>query len=312
MRLSESLACGSRQSTPGTGGSQCGAGSAFTLIRPRVLAIRDTTPLLRLGLWDAFGAGVACTIAFASLARLLTTFSTLSMGTIQPSGVTFLGLTAGELGALLASFVVALLAGGVITLGVWRGTFAALIRQQTPPSFGRLGIAVGIGSAAGLALGLETALETPVRPALGPLVSAATLGWDLALVIGFVIFAHWVAVGAGVWLRVPTAAAPRLRFAAGLVVAGLVLGAWLGPFFFWRSMLLPPIDTFGSGQTGETPAIVLLGLSLSSVLPMAAYAANASTHRPVPGDHLGVSACRGDRSYYEYRSRHAPSAVGVP
>jgi hypothetical protein len=103
-----------------------------------------------MGFWEAFGAGIAATLADANVVGLLSSFSgdTLEL-------------------RWLAALVFAPLAVGVVGLGAWRASYAALARGEPPPNGLALGLGLGLGFLAGQQLSFAQALGVSTTPGTG-------------------------------------------------------------------------------------------------------------------------------------------------
>jgi Zn-dependent protease with chaperone function len=179
----------------------------------RLSIVNDTRRLFPLGLLVAFGTGIATTIAFESMVRLLVIYVT------DPIDVN-----------LLAAFVFAPLAMGAVGIGIWRGSWAKLAEAQTPPSTWSLALAF----AAGLLLGPELALERFVPEENATLIRAlpGSIPWIAALIVGLVLLFAWVGTSGEAWLRALAATSRPTRVnAVGLLFASGVLAIFVGIYY---------------------------------------------------------------------------------
>ena len=170
--------------------------------------LTETDHLFRMGFWDAFGTGVAAMVAVP--------FLTLALGLAIPSQLEYWA-------PMLTALFFAPLAVGVVGLGVWRGTFEAWARNETPRGMGRLGLALGLGVMVGQAL----SLDAPVVAGETPVVFNLLLG--VSLLVGLPCFLWWISIGARAWLeRVTILRSLRVVVLLGLVTVGLVPTVLLG------------------------------------------------------------------------------------
>jgi len=193
-------------------------------------ALDDTDRMFRMGFWDAFGTGIAATIAFQDLDYLLS-----ALAPMAESFWTWLG----------AAFVFAPLAVGVVGLGVWRGTFAALARGRAPRGMGRLGLALGLGAILGHVLSIVTYIVSKSEDNLtGWTLFTFDLLWNGLLLISLFIFFRWVAAGASAWLEVAAAGrSPRPVYWLGLVIAGGLLAVWLASVYRLQDLRVSAAST---------------------------------------------------------------------
>jgi hypothetical protein len=179
----------------------------------RLSIVDDTRRLFPLGLLVAFGTGIATTIAFETMVRLLVLYVT------DPIDV-----------HVLAAFVFAPLAMGAVGIGIWRGSWAKLAEAQTPPSTWSLALAF----AAGLLLGPELALERFVPEEDATLIRAlpGSIPWIAALIVGLVLLFAWVGTSGEAWLRALAATSRPARVnAVGLLFASGVLAIFVGIYY---------------------------------------------------------------------------------
>lgn len=214
--------------------------------RRRTLA--ETDRLFRMGFWDAFGTGVAAMVAVPIL--------TLVLGLGIPSRLEDWAPTA-------AALLFAPLAVGVVGLGAWRGTFAALARDEAPQGMGRLGLALGLGLMAGQALSLDA-------PAVA---SETTVLFNLALgsllLIGLPCLVWWISAGARAWLeRIGTRHSLRLVALFGLISVGLLSTVVLGSLLWLLTtgpaslglLALVPVGLLNAVLQSPLTLLVLVGL----------------------------------------------------
>jgi len=168
-------------------------------------AVSDPGMLFRFGFWEAAAAGVSVSVTYLLLSLSLS----LSVFTLP-----------GNAAAEPTALILAVITGGLITLGIWRGSWYALASSHPLPSV----IRPGLGLAAGLAAG---AVLTRPAVRLLPPQSAVVIGVTLAVVVG------WVAGLAAAWLPTLRGRSPRWPLLAATAAAVVVIAAlfqlWLAP-----------------------------------------------------------------------------------
>lgn len=184
----------------------------------RIRALESTDSLFGLGTLEAFGAGIAATIAYAEVATLIGFYVTDPLATMWLSAAVF-----------------APLATCIVGLGAWRGTFGALARGRRPGGSWRLGLALGAGLLVGERVSLTTGIGADV-----PIVGTRLLGldavWAAIILLGLCLFVSWITASAALWLSATARArSPRWAYTSGLVVASAVLTVGLGIFFLVRA-----------------------------------------------------------------------------
>ncbi len=227
-------------------------------------ALDETGQLFRLSFWDAFGTGVAATIAFSTLEFLLFSFAP-----DQQEGLATLG----------TALFFAPLAVGVVGAGAWRGAFAALVRGEAPRGAGGLGLGLGLGLILGQILSFVPEFETA-----SALAGVFGLGqadfwvfyilWSVLLLASLFFFLRWIAAGASLWLQVVTTRRSlRLISGLGLTIAGGVLTVWLGSLFSLSnlSLLLFLVDPLGAYIFITGSPLTLLTLMSLWTFPLAAW-----------------------------------------
>jgi Zn-dependent protease with chaperone function len=228
--------------------------------RRRVL--EDPGRLFPMGVWDAFATGIAAAIALPNIIVLMTALRT--------------GSTLPELELLAAVLFVVPLVVGVVGLGTWRTTFAALARGETPRGAGRLGLGLGLGMLLGLILSFTSAFTFEAEEALPGAELLFNIAWGMLLLISLFFFVRWIAVGASAWLEIALShRSPRLFYTWGLVIAGGMLAIWLALLFYMRGLgtaivfvLASPLGTLWS--IVQHPLTLLLLISLWA-FPLAAW-----------------------------------------
>jgi Zn-dependent protease with chaperone function len=224
--------------------------------------LEDPGRLFPMRFGDAFATGIAAAIALPDLISLMTALRT---GASSP-GIESLG------GVL----VVAPLVVGVVGLGVWRTTFAALARGEGPRNTVYLGVGLGIGILLGLIFSFNSAVRLATTEALSGSELLFYIAWGALLLISLAFFLWWIAAGASAWLEVAVVnKSPRAFYLLGLTTAGGVLAIWLGLLFYIRGLgsaviyvLVSPLGTLWS--IVQHPFTLLLMVSLWA-FPLAAW-----------------------------------------
>ena len=231
----------------------------------RLQTLEDTYRLLRLGFWDAFGAGLAAAIIVKSVQLLFMGLFFTPELTRQP---VYLWGFAAVVGFVLPVFFISL-AVGVVGIGVWRGAFATLVRGQTPHEAGRLGCALALGILSGELLllapvafvGSGSVMSDQSTP-LGSnilLGSLTALGITLLFATLFLIF-KWVAAAASAWLEVVLhRRSPSPALTISLVIASASVTVWamgitlmtsaLIVYSAWHRFNLPEIPSLSGFYT---------------------------------------------------------------
>jgi hypothetical protein len=139
---------------------------------------------------------------------------------------------------IVVALTVVPLAAGVVGLGGWRETFAALARGEAPAGAGRLGLSLGLGALLGEVLSFSApfAGAEQLNPDGAGLVFGFRILWGIALLVSLVLFLRWIVAGAATWLEVVAAGrSPRPAYAAGLAVGGSVLALWFALLLSFRA-----------------------------------------------------------------------------
>lgn len=185
----------------------------------RIATLDDAARLFRLDWGTAFAIGLAATVALPAVENVLT----LGLPPALEVNATTLAVAA------LAAFAVA-----ALSVGIWRGSFAAQMRGEPVRAVGRLGLAVGVGMLAGLRLALSITRVLGASATSGDPVT--TLIFDVVfaaiLIFSLVALAHWSYAGASAWFEV-TGSVAQMRLILRLGVAlAMSLGVfWLGHYF---------------------------------------------------------------------------------
>ena len=184
----------------------------------RLRALEDPRGLFSLGTFEAFGAGIAATIAFAEVVTLVDFFAVEALSTMWISALVF-----------------APLAVGVVGLGAWRSAFGALALGERPRGSWRLGVALGVGFLVGQHFSLVAALG-PDPTIISAKPWTLDVLWSVVLLVGLGLFVAWITTSACTWLPVAAPSrSPAWASALGLVVAAGVLTVFMGIFFLVRT-----------------------------------------------------------------------------
>ncbi len=191
----------------------------------RCRVLDETQRLFRLNFWEAFGVGVAVTIAFSNIQTLVGWIGLLT-------GIQKIADLALEL--LVPVIIFAPIIVGVLGLSTWRATFAKIARDAAPHGSGLLGLSLGFG----LILGRFLLLSPQPLPGSTDLATLLyDLPWNVLLLIGLFFFFRWIAAGASVWLEIAaTRRSLRLIYTSGLIIASVVLIIGLEYLFYYRDL----------------------------------------------------------------------------
>jgi hypothetical protein len=178
-------------------------------------ALNDTQHLFQMGFWEAFGTGIAATIAFQNVENFV------------PTSNPFLS-------TLGAGLIFAPLIVGVVGSGVWRAALAALVRRTMPRNTGRMALGLGLGLLLGQNLSLAAFALSKSKLALTGLdLFVFDILWIGVLLVSSLCLLYWIAAGASTWMEVAAASrSPRPAYRVGLIIAGIWLTVWLGLLFY--------------------------------------------------------------------------------
>lgn len=176
----------------------------------------STDALFSLGTLEAFGVGVAATVAYQEVTDVLG----------------YVGLV--RLEALstwwISALVFAPLAVGVVGIGAWRGAFAALARGRRPTGGWALGAALAAGLLAGQQLELSSAITA--QDAVLNAADGTNLVWAAVAVAAVAAFVAWLTSAADVWLPVAGRRSPTPALLAAFGAGSLVLTLGVGLFLY--------------------------------------------------------------------------------
>lgn len=188
--------------------------------RMRRATLHDSWPLLQIGFWDALGAGVAASIAFAALERF------------------FFVLTGGGSQQIVpAALVFGSLAAGVVGTGLWRATCASFKQGKTARGVGWIAVGMMCGILIGQSLSLSSINHLPALNTLGSFLTLWT-AWSLLLLLSLWLILRWIVATATIWLRVATTTSMLLWSSRlGLVIAGGFWAVCFGILMFLGEVL---------------------------------------------------------------------------
>jgi hypothetical protein len=244
----------------------------------RQQTLKDTDRLLRLGFWDAFGAGFAAVLIVKNVQFLfMGLFFTPELA--QQPLYLWGFLTVVALGIPL--FFISL-SVGVVGIGIWRGAFVALMRGQAPRDARRLGFALALGLLIGELLRFVplTLIKSDYTifelikifaKAIGTLINLDSTTYILPTAVGLIILSSllvllfamifvifkWVAAAASIWLEVVLyRRSPNLALTTSLVIASGFITVWVTGilmlivlviiYLFLRMLSLPEITSLSN------------------------------------------------------------------
>lgn len=210
----------------------------------RLRTLNEIHLLFRLGYWETFGSGVVLMAIF----RVLYFFVKLFLIETQPSLLFLIGT--------LTALIVAPLLIGIIVVGIWRVTFALLIRNDMSPHIGRLALAI----ASGIILGDFLSFGGGGIPRFEGF-SIANIGaisqWIFTegpfelMRFGFnvlwygilwgclFLFLHWLIAGSSIWLNTISTKRRSHLFCIGgvTIIASFLFALWFGILYLWKDMV---------------------------------------------------------------------------
>jgi len=197
----------------------------------RLRALADTRPLFRIGFWDAFGAGLAAGIAYPSVVTLILLAFTGKQTDIW-------SWTTGEVAGLATSSLLALLVAGVVGVGLWRSTVAAIVdgRSSVSPAAIAGGVAVGLGL--GAWVGFDGGFQLLTTDLLSVLVYAILYLLLIAMMAaGVFVILRWFMAASTLSLRRELGEAAPPRWWPNFLALSIVLAIWLGVTLQARDLL---------------------------------------------------------------------------
>nr|WP_284506347.1 M48 family metalloprotease [Caballeronia sp. INDeC2] len=235
--------------------------AAWLSLHPRGEARRavlvDTTPLFRLGKWDALGIGFAASVVIETAQGLLIGF--------VPAGSTVALARMSVVATLVMPLVVMTFAIGALSTGIWRGAYAAVLNGRDPvKGTAACGAVFALGYFLNqLLIGAEFLWGGASVPRIG--VDTATTLLEVHVIallfamIGCWLISDWIARAAAAWVDVTVKSSsplPVLMLTGGISVA-MVAGmfAW-GAFASASLVALGPHNTFYTSLVMIAPPLV--------------------------------------------------------
>ncbi len=231
----------------------------------------DTSRLLRMGHLNALGTGIASSFALPSVVTL-----------VELTPATDLGGVAVWAGSVTPFFAFAVAAIGT---AAWRSAFASSVGVGKVSNPGRLGLAFGLGFVVGGFVSFEAfqAVAAVLLPEATSQFSLPELAqsslayaqWVGVVLIGFVLFSKWVALGARAWLEwVATVRLIHIAFWISLMLAVAISSSWTGMFIIARDMdtagFVPNLLTFLVQYASYSP-LTFVTFAMLSAFPLFAY-----------------------------------------
>ncbi|WP_160147493.1 M48 family metalloprotease [Caballeronia pedi] len=239
---------------------------AYLNLHPRAEARRavlvDTTPLFRLGKWDALGIGFAAGVVIETANGLLIGF--------VPAGSAAAVARMSVVISLGTPLVVMIFAIGALSTGVWRGAYAAVLNGRDPvKGTAAAGALFAFGYFLNqIVLGAEFLWGGATTPHI-PADNAMTMldVHVIALVFALVgcwLFCDWIARAAAAWVEVTVTSRsplPVLMLTGGIAVAGVAtMFAW-GTYASASLVFLGPHNTFYTSLVMIAPPMVVAALA---------------------------------------------------
>lgn len=223
---------------------------ALLLVHPsaadRDSILQDTAPLLRIGFWEALGAGLAATIVYNALSAGLFAFVGPGFDPLWQSWLVGLGLLP--------------LAIWIVGLGTWRSVFSDLLTGRHT-SVSRAGLGLGLGFVLGTTVGFDAAFLADGSPSSWARDLPVLALWG-AFVVGLTwLQVRWIAMSARAWLGVALQhSTPRLITSTGLAAAAILTVGWLPVMLMLRNF------AFGTGMSESQPGTLIMTLGVAAVL----------------------------------------------
>ncbi|SAL14604.1 heat shock protein HtpX [Caballeronia arvi] len=229
---------------------------AFLSLHPRGdarrAALADTTPLFRLGKWDALGIGFGAGV-------VIETMNGLVLGLV-PGDPQAAVLRVTIIASVVTPLVVMIFAIGALATGIWRGAYAAVLNGRDPvKGTAAAGALFALGYFANqmlLGAGLLWGGATQPRMSADNVITLVEVH-AIALVlaaIGCWLICDWIARSAAAWTGVAvTNRSPLfvLRLTRAVSVAGVA------GMFAWGTFASTSIVTLGPHQTFYTSLVMI-------------------------------------------------------
>ncbi|HEU5104045.1 MAG TPA: M48 family metalloprotease [Roseiflexaceae bacterium] len=244
--------------------------------KARRAAVDDTAPLFEMSMWEAFGAGVASTVALINIALLL----------VDP--LIIAPLLQWEWATLLLGLIASLLPGpfvvGVVGVGIWRATFAGMAGHNVCPRAGWLAAGLGVGMLIGLKLSPVGALfEQLEEPGQWLALAVFDAVWCVALIACLVVVLAWAAESAEAWLPIVVGRSrgslvPRRWLVACGGLLALVLGSFtLAYLLRLLLVMLPYFAAIAPRYVSGLPASPGMALALVVAVGLLVLVINPAT-----------------------------------
>ena|GEM_PF-1667370 len=222
----------------------------------------DTTPLFRLGKWDALAIGFAAGVVIDTANGFLIGF--------VPAGSTAAVARMSFVVTLVTPLIVMTFAIGALSTGIWRGAYAAVLNGRDPvKGTAAAGALFALGYFLNqILLGVEFlwgGASTPHIPADNAMTmfEIHIIAFVFAI-IGCWLFCDWIARAAAAWVEVTVKSRsplPVLMLTGGIAVAGVAtMFAW-GTFVSASLVSLGPHNTFYTSLVMIAPPMVVGALA---------------------------------------------------
>lgn len=197
----------------------------------RRAAVLDPSIIFRMNAWDAFAVGFAAWLAIDVLKGFAAAFIPSDPGLVL---VFWISATVGIPAVVLA------LAVGAVGIGVWRGTFATLVRCEEAHGYGHLGIAMGASALLPTSLDFLWATLGETRLPLATMLNTilANLSIASAVTVGCFLVFSWITDATSAWFGVVVGArSPRpvlfsTILASLLLIVGMLAAVSFAVLFF--------------------------------------------------------------------------------
>jgi Zn-dependent protease with chaperone function/uncharacterized RDD family membrane protein YckC len=178
--------------------------------------------LFRLSYGEAFGAGIVIMVAFTSIYQV---FRLLVLD--LPDFLLMLH-------AAGASLLVAPLAIGGVTLGIWRSNIAAAGRSEKALPVARLAMAITLGMSIGDIISFARTVSLP-RTFIAEIITYGFVGiWYVGLFFCFYLFLRWVVLVSSIWNTGNGAGSVTLNFIGLITSVSVFFAFWFGILYLFR------------------------------------------------------------------------------